>query len=114
MKHKILISIHLLLVLAAYTSWLWLDHRIIALVAAFHLVMLELLNGCPLSFVQFKDQKQKDMRFYEWWMSKLGIELGGTRRHKMRLFMQYILPLVIIALAITTQRLLNIAPLIRL
>jgi hypothetical protein len=106
MKNKFLIVVHLLLVILAYTAWVWLDWRILAVFAIAHLIMLEVLSGCPLSHAQFPEDKEK--RFYEWWMAKLGIKLTTVkRRRRMRIFMQYILPFVIVGLALLLQTVLG-------
>ena len=111
---QVTITVHLILVILAYTAWIWLDYRIVIVGALLHLIMLETLNGCPLSLAQFKNHKQKDTRFYEWWMGKLGVNLSGSRLHKMRIFMQYILPLLIIILAVIFQVAIDLEPLVKL
>lgn len=110
MKHKLIVVGHLLLVIASYTSWLWLDYRILAILAISHLIMLETLRGCPLSHAQFPDDKDK--RFYEWWMEKLGIRFTKVSRHRTRIFMQYILPFVLITLALFFQIVAGLKPLV--
>ena len=110
MKQKLTIIIHTLLQLLAFSSWLWLDYKIIAILAVLHLVMLEVLKGCPLSQFQFPDDKDK--RFYEWWLEKFGIKLTGKKRRGMRIFMQYILPLLIIGLAVLVQAVFSFKPLL--
>jgi hypothetical protein len=109
MKQKLTIIIHTLLQLLAFTSWLWLDYRIIAVLAAAHLIMLEVLKGCPLSHSQFPEDKDK--RFYEWWLERFGAKLAGRRRRVVRIFMQYILPLLIVGLAVLVQVVAGFKPL---
>lgn len=112
MKEKIIICLHIALILLAYTSWIWLDYRVIAVLAVLHLTMLVVLKGCPLSHLQFPGEKDK--RFYEWYMQKLGCPLRHKTRQKMRIFMQYILPAIIILLAHTVQILGHHRPLLTL
>lgn len=109
MKEKLLVIAHILLQLVAFTSWLWLDWRIIAAVALLHIAMLEILKGCPLSHLQFNE---KDKRFYEWELEKIGVRLTSAGRARLRIFMQYILPLIIVALAMLLQLTRTIAPLV--
>jgi hypothetical protein len=109
---KLLIIFHTALQLLAITSWIWLDYRVVAVLALLHLSMLEILRGCPLSHVQFPGDKGK--RFYEWWFEKLGIQLVGKRRHHVRIFMQYILPGIIVIAAMFIQLGMGIRPLISL
>lgn len=111
---QFIIVVHLLLVLLAYTAWIWLDWRILAIVALAHILMLEVLKGCPLSHVQFPEDKNK--RFYEWWMGKLGVDVvsNAKRRHSVRVFMQFGLPLLIVAAAVFLQIVLDMRPLVSL
>jgi len=109
-KNKILITLHLLLMILAYTSWIWLDYRLVIIGAVGHLIMLEALRGCPLSHAQFPDDKNK--RFYEWCLERIGVKLGETARVRLRIFMQYVLPFVIISLSLLTQIVLGVKPLI--
>ncbi len=108
----IVVAVHFVLIILAYSAWVWLDYRILAILAVAHLIMLEVLQGCPLSHAQFTDSKDK--RFYEWWMEKVGVKFTKLRRRKVRIFMQYILPLIIIGLGIVAQVLLGVQPLISL
>lgn len=110
MKHLLVIA-HILLQLVAFTSWLWVDYRIILTVAAGHLAMLILLKGCPLSLAQFKGA---DKRFYEWELEKFGVRMTAVTRGRLRIFMQYILPVVIVVLAMLLQYLGGVTPLIGL
>jgi len=110
MKETIIIIIHTTLQLLAFSSWIWLDYKIIVALATLHLIMLETLRGCPLSHVQFP--KDKGKRFYEWWLERFGVRLAGKKRRRVRIFMQYILPVVIVGLAIIIQVGIGLSPLI--
>ena len=114
MKQSLLCGLHILIYVIAYTSWLWVDFRIIALSAILHVIMLEVLRGCPLSRMQFPDDKEK--RFYEWWLSKLGVNVTKTpeRRRDVRIFMQYGMPVIIVLLGVLLQVVIGVNPLIRL
>lgn len=72
------------------------------------------LGGCPLSRMQFPDDKEK--RFYEWWLSKLGVNVTKTpeRRRDVRIFMQYGMPVIIVLLGVLLQVVIGVNPLIRL
>ncbi len=107
---NILIILHMLLQLVAFTSWLWIDYRIVAIFAAIHLLILMLLKGCPFSHAQFT--KAADTKFYEWELGQLGIRLSETNRYRLRIFMQYVLPVIIITLALIVQKLAGVTPII--
>ena len=109
---NVIIVVHLALVILAYSAWIWLDYRVLAILAVAHLIMLETLRGCPLSHTQFPDDKDK--RFYEWWMIKLGVRFTKKSRRNTRIFMQYILPFVIIGLGVLAQVVLGVKPLLSL
>jgi hypothetical protein len=74
--------------------------------------MLEIMNGCPLAHAQFPNDKNQS--FYEWWMGKLGIKLIGINKKRMRIFMSYIAPFIIIGLAVLLQVAVDFIPLLRL
>ena len=112
MRQKFLVITHLFLTVLAYLSWLWLDWRILAVLAVAHLILLEIAGGCPLAHAQFPEDKNK--RFYEWWMSKLGVKFTKRNRQPIFIFMRYVMPIVIIGLAILLQIGLNFQPLVRL
>ena len=112
MKRTFLIITHLIVTLLAYIAWLWLDYRVIVAGALIHLGILWLFRGCPLSHAQFPEDKTK--RFYEWWLQKLGVVVQGKGRYRLHIFMKYLLPLIIIALAIALQVGLSVRPIISL
>ncbi|MDE6292274.1 MAG: hypothetical protein K2L98_01175 [Bacilli bacterium] len=102
----LVIIIHFLLTIIAWTSFLWLDWLFIAILSLAHIIMLQVGNGCFLSHYQFKDKKTNNTHFYEWWMSKLGLK--NYNREKSRIFMTYIVPLIIVVLGIILQDILKI------
>jgi hypothetical protein len=110
MKKELLIVSHLILTTLAYTSWLWLDWRIIAVLAVAHLILLEITRGCPLAHAQFPEDK--DARFYEWWMKKLGMKFTKKNRRVIFIIMRYILPFILIGLAVLLQIIFNVKPLV--
>lgn len=110
MKRTLLIITHLVITLLAYTAWLWLDYRVIAAGALIHLGILWLFRGCPLSHAQFPEDNTR--RFYEWWLEKLGVSLREEHRSRLNVFMKYVVPLIIIVLAVLLQVCFSVKPLI--
>lgn len=106
LRQYFIITLHAILTLAAYTAWSWLDYRIVIVLAVLHFIILEILQGCPLSHMQFSGDKEQ--RFYEWWLAKLGVTMSSRCREKMRVFMRYGLPVLIIILAVMLQVVLKI------
>ena len=103
---KLIIIIHFLLTIAAYSSWVWLNWSMIAVISLIHIALLETLNGCFLSHYQFQDKEENNTTFYEWWMSKLGIK--NYNRQKLKIFMRYYVPLILVCLGIITQEIFKI------
>ena len=108
MKHIVLILFHILLQVLAFTSWFWLDYRALVVVAVLHLIMLEVIKGCPLSHFQFKTNKDK--RFYEWELDRIGVRLTVKGRRVLHVLMQYGLPVIIVILAVILQVILGFRP----
>lgn len=81
------IFIHLLFEILAWTSFVWLSWKYIALIGLAHICMLETCNGCILSHYQFKDKEKENTKFYEWCLSKVGIK--NYNRKKLFIFMRY-------------------------
>lgn len=103
MKKRFIVLIHFLIVILSWTSWLWLKWDIIALISLIHIVMQETSDGCFLSHAQFGN---KDTTFYEWWMGKIGIKIKN--RKKMKIFMRYYIPLILVVLGIIYQEVFNV------
>lgn len=111
MKNAVLIILHFLLTILAYTSWLFVSYDIIAVVSLAHIVMLESCDGCFLSHSQFKDKKENNTTFYEWWLGLLGIK--NYNRKKLKIFMRYWIPLIIVILGIISQVIFKLKPIIK-
>ncbi|MCL2094630.1 hypothetical protein FWH13_00730 [Candidatus Saccharibacteria bacterium] len=109
MRKSFLIILHLALTIATYTSWLWLGWGFVALIGLVHIAYLEVYQGCHLSRKQFGNSEDK---FYEWWMSKLGIKVKD--RQKTRIFMTYVVPLIVAVIALVWQVVLGFAPLLQI
>lgn len=101
MKKILLIIIHFVLTIFAWTSFLYLPWKYIALLSLAHIVMLEVNDGCFMSHMQFGDRDDKNTTFYEWWMEKLGIKIKN--REKMKVFMRYCVPLILTILGVFFQ-----------
>lgn len=110
MKKNILITLHFLIMILAYISWLFIHWEIISVLALFHIAFLETCNGCVLSHAQFKDKDKNNTAFYEWLLGCLGIK--NYDRKKLKIFMRYYLPIIIVLLGIIAQEILNIPPIL--
>lgn len=110
MKKIILITLHFILTILAWSSWLFISWPIIAVLSLSHIVFLETNNGCFLSHAQFNDKDKNNTTFYEWWLGVLG--LNNYNRNKLKIFMRYWLPLIIVILGIIAQEIFKIKPFI--
>ena len=110
MKKTLIIIIHFLLTIIAWTSFLWLSWSLIAVLSLGHIVLLESCHGCFLSHAQFNDKNKNNTAFYEWWFEKIGIK--NYNRNKLKIFMRYWVPLIIVLLGIVLQEIFKINVLI--
>lgn len=80
MLKKLVIVVHFLLTIVAWTSFFWLSWKYIALFSLMHICMLETNNGCFLSHYQFKNKDKENTTFYEWWFKALGIRKFNRKK----------------------------------
>lgn len=92
-----IILAHIVVILLAYSSPLWLNWRLIALGIALYYLQLALFGGCVLSLAQFKGEK---ISFHEWYLTKWGVRVN---RKKLSFFLNRVLPFIILGLAILIQ-----------
>ncbi len=100
MKYKytpLIIIVHMVLILLAYSSPFWLDWRLIAVGVILNFIQLSLVGGCVLSHAQFEDRNQT---FHEWYLSKLGIKI---KRKPFNFVLRYVVPFIILGSAILIQ-----------
>jgi hypothetical protein len=109
-EHKTLgvILAHIVIILFAYSSPLWLDWKLVALGIVLYHLQLFLFGGCILSLAQFKGEKKS---FHEWYLAKLGLAIDSK---KLRFFLNIILPFVFLALAFILQLGFGVQPLVKI
>lgn len=101
---------HLIVVLTVYLSWFLLDWRLIGLVVILYYLQLLILGNCVLTTLQFKG-KNRDTTFYWYYLDKMGLKFSKT---KVRLVVDFIIPPLLILIAVTYQLILNNSPVITL
>jgi len=96
--------IHLILIIAAWTSPLWLDWRLILIGWLLYLLQLKIFGDCILTKKQFKTRK-RSVTFYYYYLKKLGFKVSveGVRKFIDR----YSFP-IILTLAIVLQEVVKI------
>ena len=97
----IIFWVHLLIILAIYSSPFWVDWKIIAVGIGVYYLQLILFKNCILTTLQF-NEKERDTTFYSYYLTKLGFNINKT---KLRLFLDYIMPWLILAVALPWQKL---------
>ncbi len=107
-KHTPLVVIlHILIILLVYSSPFWLDWKIIMLGVVLNFIQLLIVGGCVLSIAQFEDKQQT---FHEWYLRKLGIKVN---RRSFNFVLRYIVPFIILAIAILIQAVVHVQVLTR-
>ena len=99
--------VHLILVLFAYLSPFLFRLKIIIFAIILLFLQFSLVGGCILSKVQFNNAK--DTTFLYPYLTMLGLELNPRKFKK---FTGYILPLIVLFIAVVWQITLNKPPLI--
>ena len=107
MNKKLLIVItHAILIVLAYSAPFWLDWRLVLLGVIANYIQIFILGGCVLSHAQFEDKKQT---FHEWYLRKLGFK---PNRKVLNFSLRYVVPFVLLGLAIVFQILFQVKVLV--
>lgn len=96
-KKPLVIIAHIVIILLAYSAPFWLDWRLVALGVVLNYVQILIFKGCVLSLAQFEDKKQT---FHEWYLSKFGLK---PNRNILNFILRYIVPFVLLGIAIVYQ-----------
>jgi hypothetical protein len=94
----IIFWIHLLLIIAVWTSPFWVDWRIMLVVIVLLNLQFLILGGCYLTFLE--TGKDRDMTFYYYYLSKFFPHLN---KKKTKIFIRYILPFLLLGIALIYQ-----------
>jgi len=94
--------LHLIIILAIYSSPFWLSWKIVILFVLLYYFQLWFLGNCLLTKWEF-DEVKRDTTFYSHYLSKLGLNFD---KRKLKLFLDYFMPWAILAVALIYQLLL--------
>jgi hypothetical protein len=72
---KIVILLHAIIIIAAYSAPLWLDWRLVTAGVGVYWLQLIIFKHCVLSTAQFGD---KETTFHEWYLAKVGVHPNHT------------------------------------
>ena len=101
--------VHLVLIICIYISPFIISWKIILLFIFLYYLQLIVFRDCILTRKQFKTNKRSET-FYHYYLSKLGFKLD---KYKVRFTADYVIPWIILIVAIILQNLFSIFPLIR-
>jgi hypothetical protein len=104
---SIIFWLHLLFILIAWTSPLWFDWKLIVIGVIILALQYLIIGGCYLTFLEAG--KDLDETFYHYHLSKTFPKLN---KKKVKIFVRYILPILIIVIAYIIQNYLGYKPLI--
>lgn len=107
MKKPLVIIAHIIVIVLAYTAPFWLDWRLVAAGVVLNYIQILIFKGCVLSHAQFEDKKQT---FHEWYLRKFGLQPNRTI---LNFVLRYIIPFVLLAIAVLYQVILNFDVLIQ-
>ena len=91
------IVLHIIIILLAYSAPFWLDWRLVALGVVVNYIQILIIGGCVLSHAQFEDKGQT---FHEWYLKKFGLKVN---RKILNRVLRYIVPFVLLGLAVLIQ-----------
>jgi len=98
----VIIAAHIIIIVLAYSAPFWLDWRLVLVGVVLNYVQILIFKGCVLSHAQFEDKKQS---FHEWYLRKLGLK---PDRRVLNVVLRWIIPPVLLGLALIFQVVFNI------
>lgn len=93
----IIVILHVIIIILAYTSPFWLDWRLVALGIIANYIQILIVGGCVLSHAQFEDKGQS---FHEWYLKKFGLKVN---RRILNVVLRWVIPFLLLAIAILFQ-----------
>jgi hypothetical protein len=113
LNYYIIFLLHLLLIIAVWLSPLLLDYRILTCFYVLYIVQLLVFKGCILSQAQFgsSSKRSEQESFYYHYLTKLGFKWSKAQ---VNIFVDTVLPLVLITTGFILQYFYDFLPLIHL
>ena len=96
-KKLIIIVVHTVIILLAYSAPFWLDWRLVLAGAILNYIQILIFKGCVLSRAQFEDKTQT---FHEWYLRKFGFK---PHRSVLNFILRYVVPFVLLGIAVIFQ-----------
>ena len=103
-KRRIRFIIHLILIILAWLSPFYLNYKIIAFLVILYYIQIIIFKSCLLTTAQFKENAS-EMTMYTHSLEKLGFKIN---RKRLKFISSWIIPLIILFIAIIFQILLNL------
>jgi len=112
MKKTLIIIIHAILVILAYSSPVWLDWKLFVAGLLIYGLQILIFKGCILTIAQFKGSEPGFVAYYlDLFFKKLGLEIKIS---KLQFFVRRVVPFLLLASALVFQLAINIKPIISL
>ncbi len=99
MKTTYIPRLHVAIILLALSTPLWLDWRLIILLALLNLAQVAIFDGCVLSQYQFKSKSQG---FYKYYIDKYFPKNKIQEKH-LDILLDYVAPLILVGIAYYLQ-----------
>ena len=106
-KKPLIVVLHSAIILLAYSAPFWLDWRLLSIGVILNYTQILIFKGCVLSLAQFEDKKQT---FHEWYLRKFGLK---PNRAVLNFVLRYIIPFILLGIAVVYQLVLNIHVLVQ-
>jgi len=105
MADGLLIFLHFIIILLAYSSPFWLDWRLIVLGVVLNWLQIAIFGGCVLSILQFKENRS----FHVWYLTQLGFRVNPVKLDR---FLRRYMPFIVVATAVLVQVVWKVRPLV--
>lgn len=99
MKKNKIAFLHVLIILALYTSPFWLDWRLIIVYWLLNWLQVQMLGGCVVSQLQFKDKHEG---FYRHYINKYFPKNKITGK-ELTVALDYVLPAILVIIGYIVQ-----------
>lgn len=108
MIYPVIVILHVVILLTAYSAPFWLDWRLCLILGAIFYLQLLIFRGCVLTMAQFRTKKS-ELSFHEWLLSRLSVKLN---RQRLRFILRWA-PLVVLIWAVVWQVGLGFTPAVK-
>lgn len=99
MKINKIALLHIIIIIAIYTTPFWLNWKLIIVYMILNLIQIRIFGGCVVSQYQFKNKHEG---FYEHYINKY-FPKNRITDHELNILLDYILPMVLVIVGYIVQ-----------